>query len=135
MVLHNSHLLYCIIMLSAFRVFISLCMYASTTTIHTHHRQTDIHMRTYLQTKTRIRTHAHTTATHTRTHTRTLCLSNLDSHTATAKQDVDRLHHFSHDHPGCHGHKVVIKGLGHEGEGTRHSRVALDHLQLVVLQM
>ena len=60
--------------------------------------------------------------------------SYLDSHKATSIKHVDWLNNFPHDDSGCRGNEVMVQGLGHEGERPGHPHIALNHLQLVVLE-
>jgi len=57
----------------------------------------------------------------------------LAGNAATPVQHIDRLHTLPHDNPGCHGDEVMVKCLGDEREGPRHTNIALNHLELVVL--
>ena len=61
-------------------------------------------------------------------------LSHLNSDNPFSSHQANRLHLLTHDGLSCQGNKVDTQSLGYEGEGAGDSDVALDHLQLVILQ-
>lgn len=57
----------------------------------------------------------------------------LDAHNPLPSHEAHRLHFLPHDDLRRQSNEVHAEGLGHEREGAGDADVALDHLQLVVL--
>lgn len=65
--------------------------------------------------------------------TRERKLWNFNPDFAAASEHVDRFHGFPDDQPCGHSHEIVIQSLRYERERSRHTDVALDDFELVVL--